>query len=161
MLLGVDSAFVREVCRVDMRRLLEAEPFLGYLGLEVIEAGAGTVALRLSLRSDVTNHAGTIHGGAQYALGEATAVALAAVVFAERVADLDLLTAHATISYHRPAHGTLTARATLPDDVCERIRAECDARGRARFPVDVALVDADGTVATTLTVECAVRVRAA
>jgi uncharacterized protein (TIGR00369 family) len=96
---------------MDMQRLLEAEPFLGYLGLEVVEARPGTAALRLKLRREVTNHIGSVHGGAQYALGEATAIALAATLFAEEISHLDLLTANATIAYHRLACGDLTARA--------------------------------------------------
>ncbi len=95
-----------------MRRLFEAEPFLGYLGLEVVEARAGTAV------------------------------------------------AHASIDYRSLARGTLTARAELPAEDCERIRAELSERGRVRFPVAVALTDADGTIATTLTVEVAVRSRA-
>jgi uncharacterized protein (TIGR00369 family) len=145
---------------VDLRRLFEAEPFLGYLGLEVVEARAGTAVLRLPLRRDVTNHAASVHGGAQYALGEATAITLAATLFAQQVADLNLLTARASIDYRSLARGTLTARAELPAEDCERIRAELVERGRVRFPVAVALTDADGTVATTLTVEVAVRSRA-
>jgi uncharacterized protein (TIGR00369 family) len=144
---------------VDLQSLMEAEPFLGYMGLDVLEARAGTAVLHLALRREVSNHAGTVHGGAQYALGEATAVALAATLFPERVAQLDLLTASATITYHRPARGDLTARAALPAQECERIRTELGARGRVRFPVPVALADADGAVATTLTVECMVRSR--
>lgn len=145
---------------MDMRRLLEAEPFLGHLGLEVLEAREGEAVLRLALRRDVSNHAGMVHGGAQYALGEATAIALAATLFAEQVADLDLVTATASIAYQRPARGDLTAHATLSSEEYERIRAELGAQGRVRFPVAVALADAGGVVATTLSVECAVRRRA-
>jgi len=145
---------------VDLQRLFEAEPFLGYFGLEVVEAQAGTAVLRLPLRRDVTNHAASMHGGAQYALGEATAITLAATLFADQVTDLNLLTAHASIDYRSLARGTLTARAELPVEDCERIRAELGERGRVRFPVVVALTDADGTVATTLTVDVAVRSRA-
>jgi uncharacterized protein (TIGR00369 family) len=144
---------------MDMQRLMEAEPFLGYLGLEVIEARAGAAVLRLPLRREVTNHAASIHGGAQYALGEATAIALAAALFPEQVTRLDLLTAHASIAYRHPAHGDLTARAILPAEECERIRLEFGEHGWVRFPVTVALTDADDTVATSLIVECAVRLR--
>ncbi len=144
---------------MDIAPLMETEPFLGYLGLEVVEAQTGTAVLRLPLRRAVTNHTGSVHGGAQYGLGEATAIALAATLFPERVAQLDLLTASATIAYRRPARGDLTARADLSAEECERIRAEFGERGRVRFPVAVALADADGAVATTLTVECVVRSR--
>jgi uncharacterized protein (TIGR00369 family) len=145
---------------VEMQRLMAAEPYLGYLGLEVLEARVGSVVLRLRLRLEVTNHAGSIHGGAQYGLGEATAIALAATLFPEHIARLDLLTANATIAYLHPAHGDLTARATLPTEECARLHAELGEGGRVRFPVAVTLADAEGVVATTLTVDCAARLRA-
>ena len=143
----------------DMRHLLEAEPFLGYLGLEVVEARMGAVILRLPLRREVSNHAASVHGGAQYALGEATASALAATLFPERIDQVSLLTASASITYHRLAHGDLTAHAELPADEYEHIRTEFDVRGRVRFSASVALTDADGGVTTTLVVACAARLR--
>lgn len=147
---------------VDMQRLIQAEPFLGYLGLEVVEARPGMAVLRLCLRRDVPNHIGTVHGGAQYGLGEATAIALAATLFPEHVDHLNLLTANASITYHRLARGDLTARAVVADDLREPIRAEFAERGRVRFSVAVELTDAadDTAPATTLTVECAVRANA-
>lgn len=148
---------------MDMQQRLEAEPFLGYLGLEVVEARTGIAILCLRLRRDVTNHLGSVHGGAQYALGEATAIALAATLFPERVAHLDLLTANAAITYHRLARGDLTACAALSIEECERIRREFGERGRVCFPVNVSLTDAsrdtDGAAVTTLTVECAAHAR--
>jgi uncharacterized protein (TIGR00369 family) len=155
----VDQTDGQEVDRMDLRQLLEAEPFLGYLGLEVIEAQAGQVLLRLPLRREVSNHIGSIHGGAQYALGEATAIALAATLFPEQISLLDLLTAHADIAYQRPARGDLTARAELSAEACERLRAEFGEQGHGRFSVAVEVADAEGEVATTLTVECVVRLR--
>lgn len=147
---------------MDMQQLLQAEPYLNYLGLEVVEAQAGAVALRLPLRREVSNHIGTVHGGAQYGLGEATAIALAATLFPEHIERLNLLTANATIVHHRLAQGDLTAQATISDDDRERIRTEFAERGRVGFPVTVTITDAsdNATPATTLTVECAVRTRA-
>lgn len=151
---------------VDMRQLLEAEPFLAYLGLEVVEAYDGVAILRLPVRPDVTNHLGSTHGGAQYALGEATAIALAATLFPEHIECLNLLTADATITYHRVARGDLTGWAALPIERCERIRREFGAKGHARFPIHVSLTDAtpddgslDSVVVATLMVECSVHDR--
>ncbi|MGZ3602815.1 MAG: PaaI family thioesterase [Ktedonobacterales bacterium] len=56
---------------MDFSQLLDAEPFLGYLGMQIVEAKVDGVVLRLPLRRELTNHAGMIHGGAQYCLGEA------------------------------------------------------------------------------------------
>jgi acyl-CoA thioesterase len=65
----------------DMQRLMNAtEPFLAYMGFEVVAADDGAATVRLPLRREVTNHAGSAHGGAQYALGEATVIAVAATL---------------------------------------------------------------------------------
>jgi uncharacterized protein (TIGR00369 family) len=142
----------------DMQWLMNAtEPFLGYMGFEVIAADARAATVRLPLRREVTNHAGSAHGGAQYALGEATAIAVAATLFPTELAQVDLLTATATITYQRPAQGDITAHGVLPTDVVERLRTTFGQQGSVRFPVTVEIDDARGAVATTLTVECVVR----
>ena len=144
----------------DMQRLMNTtEPFLAYMGFEAVEVGDGMAAVRLPLRREVTNHAGLAHGGAQYALGEATAIAVAATLFPADLPQLDLLTANATIAYQRPARGDITARGALSADAVERIRADFGQSESIRFPVTVEIADATGMIATTLTVECVARRR--
>jgi uncharacterized protein (TIGR00369 family) len=145
---------------VDMQRLMNTtEPFLTYMGFEVVETSQGLAAVRLPLRREVTNHAGSAHGGAQYALGEATAIAVAATHFPAEFAQLDLLTANATITYQRLAQGDITARGALSAEAAERIQADFVKSGRVRFPATVEIADETGAIATTLTVECVVRRR--
>src|SRR4051794_24834602 len=144
----------------DMQRLMNTtEPFLAYMGFEVVEASQGLAVVRLPLRREVTNHAGSAHGGAQYAWGEATAIAVAVTLFPTDLAQVDLLTANATIAYQRPARGDITARGVLPDGAVEHMRAGFDQSGSVRFPVTVEIADTAGAIATTLTVECVVRRR--
>jgi uncharacterized protein (TIGR00369 family) len=144
----------------EMQRLMKTtEPFLAYMEFEVVEADHGMAAVRLPLRREVTNHAGLAHGGAQYALGEATAIAVAATLFPTELAQVDLLTASATITYQRTAQGDITARGVLPPNAIERIRTDFGASGSVRFPVTVEIADATGVIATTLRVECVVRSR--
>jgi len=144
----------------EMQRLMSAtEPFLAYMGFEVVEASEGMATVRLPLRREVTNHAGSAHGGAQYALGEATAIAVAATLFPTDLARLDLRTANATIAYQRLAQGDITAYGILPAGAVERIQADFGQSGSLRFPVMVEIADATGAIATTLAVECVVRWR--
>ena len=144
---------------MDFSQLLDAEPFLGYLGMQIVEAKVDGVVLRLPLRRELTNHAGMIHGGAQYCLGEATAATLASVMFLEELGRVNVLTAHATITYRRPSHGDLMARTAYTVEEHERVRAEFAAQGRVRFPTNIEMTDASGEVVTTLVVECAVLAR--
>jgi uncharacterized protein (TIGR00369 family) len=144
----------------EMQRLIDTtEPFLAYMGVEAVEVGDGMAAVRLPLRLEVTNHAGLAHGGAQYALGEATAIAVAATLFPTELAHVELLTANATITYQHPARGDVVAHGVLPDEVVERIRTAFNQSGSVHLPVTVEIADATGVIATTLTVECVVRRR--
>lgn len=144
---------------MDFSGLLDAEPFLGYLGIEIVEAKVSDIVLRLPLRQELTNHAGMIHGGAQYCLGEATAATLACVMFIEELNTVNVLTAHAAIDYRRPSRGDLTARTAYTPAEHARVRAEFAAQGRVRFPTTIEMTDASGAVVTTLDVECAVLAR--
>jgi uncharacterized protein (TIGR00369 family) len=140
---------------MELQEALAQEPYLGHLGLEIETVQEQGVALRLPLRREVINHLGMVHGGAQFGLGEATAIALAGRVFKDQLQQVNLLTANATITYRRPSRGGLIGRATLPTaEEQDRLRAIFVERGRARFPVAVELVDETGEVVTTLTVEC-------
>jgi uncharacterized protein (TIGR00369 family) len=141
---------------VELDHLLAGEPYLVLMGMRVESIQAEAVELRLPLRPEVTNHLGIIHGGAQYALGEATAIALASRVPSEQAGPVNLLTASATITYRRRAQGGLIGRASLPPEEVSRLRAVFAEQGRARFPVEVELHDETETVVTTLTVECVV-----
>ena len=139
-----------------LQTLLQTEPFLVYLGLEVVNWEAQAVALRMPLRQELTNHLGMLHGGAQYCLGEATAIALAATLVSDQRESVNLLTANASITYQRPAQGELIGRASIAAEEQSRLRAIFDAKGRVRVPVAVELTDATGQVVTMLAVECVV-----
>ena len=146
---------------MELSNILAGEPYLVHLGMEVVRAEAGEVALRLPLRRVVSNHLGLVHGGAQYALGEATVIALAAMLVSDQPQPVNLLTARASISYRILAKGDRLGRATLPAEEQQRLRAVFAEQGRARIPITVELVDETGEVATTLTVECVALARRA
>ncbi len=135
---------------------LHNQPYLVHLGLEVVELKPYEVALRLPLRREVSNHLGLVHGGAQYGLGEATAIAMAILIFREKLPNLNALTARANIIYQRAAQGDLIGRASFAADTADRMRAQLGAKGKARFLVYVVLNDETGAPVTHLTVDCVV-----
>ncbi|HLW03690.1 MAG TPA: YiiD C-terminal domain-containing protein [Ktedonobacterales bacterium] len=139
---------------MELDHLLAGEPYLVFMGMHVASIQAEAVALRLPLRQEVTNHLGMVHGGAQYALGEATAIALASQALGAQAGHINLLTASATISYRRRAQGGLIGRASLPPEEVSRLRAAFAEQGRVRFPVAVELSDETDMVVTTLNVDC-------
>ena len=61
------------------QQVLDFEPFLRLLDITAEMLGPDDVKLRLSPRREIANHLGGVHGGAQFTLGESTA--LTAAVF--------------------------------------------------------------------------------
>jgi uncharacterized protein (TIGR00369 family) len=139
---------------MELDYLLASEPYLVFMGMHVETLQAESVTLRLPLRQEVTNHLGMVHGGAQYALGEATAIAMASRIPDEQAGQVHLLTASAIINYRRRAQGGLIGRAGMSPEEIIRLRAAFAEHGRLRFPVTVELSDETNNIVTTLTVDC-------
>ena len=135
-------------------QMLELEPFLRHIGIEAEALGPDQAVLRLPVRKEITNHTGGIHGGAQFALGEATGVTAAGLSLGEPLDRLLVLTATSTITYSRSSQGTLRGRANLLHDQRDQLQASWKERGRARVTVPVEIIDATGEVVTTLSVSC-------
>lgn len=56
------------------QQILDFEPFLRFLDIQAELLGPDDVVLRLTPRQEIANHLGGLHGGAQFTLGEATAL---------------------------------------------------------------------------------------
>jgi acyl-coenzyme A thioesterase PaaI-like protein len=141
---------------MEMRQvLLDAVPFNRTLGIEIVAFTANEVKLRLPLRPDLTNHVGTMHAAAQYALGEAASGALNILVFGEQLLQLLPLNRSAQIEYRRPSGGNLLAHAELGDEAMQQVRDAFAAEGRAKYSTAVALYSESDptTVVTVVTVE--------
>ena len=134
--------------------MLELEPFLRHIGIEAETLGPDEAILRLPVRREITNHTGAIHGGAQFALGEATGLTAAGLSLGEPLDHLLVLTAASNITYSRPFQGTLIGRANVLHEQREQLQASWKERGRARVTVPVEILEASGTIVTTLSVSC-------
>ncbi len=135
--------------------LLDAVPFNRTLGIEVVAVTANEVTLRLPLRPELTNHVGTMHAAAQFALGEAASGALNFLIFGEQLAQVVPLAKTAQIEYRRPSHGDLIARGEMGDEALQQVRAAFAKERRAKFSTAVALYAASDptTIVTVVTVE--------
>jgi uncharacterized protein (TIGR00369 family) len=136
------------------QQMLELEPFLRHIGIEAETLGPDQAILRLPVRREITNHTGAIHGGAQFALGEATGLTAAGLSLGVPLAHLLVLTAASTITYQRPSQGVLKGRANVLHEQREQLQASWKDRGRARVTVPVEIIDASGEIVTTLSVSC-------
>ncbi|WP_435358352.1 hydroxyphenylacetyl-CoA thioesterase PaaI [Haloarchaeobius sp. DFWS5] len=55
----------------ELREKIDADPFCDRLGIELVDLGAGTATLELTLAEDMCNFHGTPHGGVIYSLADA------------------------------------------------------------------------------------------
>ncbi|HLI05721.1 MAG TPA: DUF4442 domain-containing protein [Ktedonobacteraceae bacterium] len=138
------------------QQVLDFEPFLRLLDIQAELLGPDEVVLRLSPRREISNHLGGLHGGAQFTLGETTALTAAVLSLGMSLDQVAVLTRGATISYQKTGVGDLVAHACVMHEEREGLRATWQTRRRARLNVPVEVADASGQVVTVLTVACLV-----
>ncbi len=122
---------------------LQSVPFLATLGITVEEARPGTATLRLPAKDGNLDHAGNVHTGALFGLGEAAAGV--AVGTNPRLAGIVHLQKACGIKYLARCRGNVTARATLPSEVIDGVLATLESKDRAQAEVTVQLMDGYGT----------------
>jgi uncharacterized protein (TIGR00369 family) len=92
------------------QQILDFEPFLRLLDIKAEVLGPDNVVLRLPARQEIANHLGGLHGGAQFTLGESTALAAAVFSLGKQLDQVAVLTRGATISYQMTALGERAGR---------------------------------------------------
>ena len=128
----------RKLTAAQLRRIekaVETVPFARLLGIEVDSVDKGTATLGLTIRHELMQNNGVVHGGAVASLIDtATAFAiLSHLTVRERISTVDL-----TISYLRPlTAGRVTASAKV-------VRA-----GRRVIVVSADVLDNEGRLAAT------------
>ncbi|HET9676810.1 MAG TPA: DUF4442 domain-containing protein [Solirubrobacterales bacterium] len=137
----------------------QAVPFVGYLGVEVVEIAEGEATALLPDRGELFNHVGSQHAGALFTAAETASGAAFVGAFAERMGDLTPLARNAEISYEKIANGTITAKARLAMPAADAL-ATLDADGKVEFPCEVELTDANGTLVAAANVRWHVRLKA-
>lgn len=121
---------------------LQSVPYLASLGITVEEARPGSALLRLPATPDNQDHAGNVHSGALFALGEAAAGV--AVGTTPRLVGLVRLQKACGVKYLANVRGDVTARATLPPEVVDGVLDDVEERGRTRAEVVVEVMDGHG-----------------
>jgi acyl-coenzyme A thioesterase PaaI-like protein len=126
-------------------------PFNRLIGLEVAAAGSGFL-VSLPDGPQYTNHLGTVHASALFAVAEAGSGAFllrhlgSGEGFVPMVRRLEA-------KFRKPASGRVSARASVPPEEVARWSAELAARGRVSVSVPVEVVDASGGVVLSASVE--------
>ncbi len=138
------------------QQILDFEPFLRFLDLQADVLGPDDVVLRLATRHMLSNHLGGLHGGAQFTLGESTALVAAVLSLGKQLNQVAVLTKGATIRYHKTALGDLIAHARVMHEERENLQASWNTKKRVHLTVPVEIADSTGQIVTVLSVECLV-----
>lgn len=125
---------------------------LPYNTLLGIHPAADPPALQLPAGPQYLNHLGTVHAGALLSLAEA-ATGEFLLTYLQDTAGLIPVVRRMEAKFRKPAHGTLTARATVPPASLTQLTADLATRGRALVTVKVDVHDASGTHALSAEVE--------
>jgi len=140
-----------------IRNGIEQMPYNAMVGIRIVEMDGGRARGTLAARPEVGNHVGTMHAGAQFSLIEAISGAAVSSAFLDLLGRAVPLAQGAELTYRRPARGDVVAEAVVAAEEVERVRAELEAHGRARFDVKVNVTDAEGTLATEATMRWYIR----
>jgi len=141
------------------RSMATAVPYIGHMGIEVVEMSDGAATATLPDRPDLHNHVGSQHAGALFGVAETASGAAFVGAFAARMADLTPLARGAEIAYVKVARGQVEAKAKLGVPAAE-VLATLDQDGRVDFSVEVEMTDGEGETVATATVDWNVRLKA-
>ena len=116
-------------------------PFVSHVGIEAQSSDA----LQLVLTEQVSNHVGTMHAAALFALAETQSGVLLQELFPEYGVDEVIpLLRGSSLKYHTPASSTVIATASVTPEDQERFLSRFERRGRAGITVSVILQDEAG-----------------
>jgi acyl-coenzyme A thioesterase PaaI-like protein len=128
-------------------RAIDGVPFAKLAGVKINTVSCGASAAQLVERPELTNHIGTMHAAALFALGEAASGAAMAGTLGVLIMKAKPVASEASIKYLKLAKGTITAFATLDGDAAKFIE-QLENDGKIRFDVLVDLNnDSNETVA--------------
>jgi acyl-coenzyme A thioesterase PaaI-like protein len=122
-------------------------PFNKLVGLKISDK----VGFQLMLENDLayTNHAGTVHAAALFALAEAAASQFLIEQFPDFGSEIVPVVRKSEIAYKKIAYGTIYAQASFFKSIAKEIIEQLTLRKRALFDVQVQLFDSDSSLVFT------------
>lgn len=128
-----------------------ALPFNRFLGLQTADPGSGFL-VALPGSANFTNHLGTVHAGALLSVAEAGSGAFLLKHLGDGTGYLPVVRRMES-KFRKPAHGRISARASVGAGELERFMTELTAKGRALIRVSVEVVDESGVIALSSEVD--------
>jgi acyl-coenzyme A thioesterase PaaI-like protein len=140
------AALIREFPPSATGRPMADFPFVERSGLELLHAERGRAVLRLPFEPNI-NHVGMVYAGALFTVAEVPGGVLFASAF-----DLTRfypIVGNLEIRFAKPARTSVLVDARMADDEVERVAADLEATGKAKWVLTQELVDESGTVVAT------------
>ena len=125
-----------------LNKALKSVPFHKMLNISVEETKPGHVVLRLAYNDQNTNHSGTLHSAAVFAVGELAATV--ALGTHPELSQLQHLQKCTKIKYILPSSKDITAHATVTEEMVQAIQNSL-ASGNAQVEIPVKVLDGHGT----------------
>ena len=134
------------------QQMMDTLPFVQLLGIKIDAIGPGTSEVSMPSDPKLNNHLGTSHAGALFTLAETASGAAMAGGFADLIMGLRPVAKESRIQYEKVAKGATRASGRVPGDI-DALKATLKAEGKVAFPVEVEIVDAEGTLAAKVQVD--------
>ncbi len=116
-------------------------PLARHLGIELDDVSAGAATATLPDAKHNTNHIGSQHAGALFALADTASGAAIAGAFGQKILQLRVVVSEATVKYTKTARGAIVAEARVAGDA-KALAKSIDDAGKVVMRVDVELHDA-------------------
>jgi acyl-coenzyme A thioesterase PaaI-like protein len=137
-------------------RAIDGVPFAKFAGVQIDTVSCGVSTARLVERPELTNHIGTMHAAALFALGEAASGAAMAGTLGLLIMKAKPVASGASIKYLKLAKGTIIALAKLEADA-DKVIKELEIEGKIRFNVLVDLNNESNETVAQMKVEWHIR----
>jgi acyl-coenzyme A thioesterase PaaI-like protein len=140
------------------KQAIDSVPFAKFAGVEIVEVGKGESVATLVERAELTNHIGTMHAAAMFALGEAASGAAMAGALGVLLLRSRPVASQACIKYLKPANGTIIATAKVQGDA-QQLADQLEREGKVKFDVLVQLSNPANEIVSELTVEWHIKIK--
>lgn len=134
------------------QQMMGSLPLVSLLGIQIEEIGPGTARVVMPADPKINNHLGSQHAGAVFTLAETASGAAMAGGFAELILDLRPVAKEARIQYLKVLKGSTCASAKVEGDLAA-LKQSLQRDGKVAFPVQVEIVDSEGTLVAQVQVE--------
>lgn len=134
------------------QQMMSSLPLVNLLGIKIEEIGPGHARVVMPADPKINNHLGSQHAGAVFTLAETASGAAMAGGFADLILDLRPVAKQAGIQYLKVLQGSTRAEARVKGDIAA-LKKTLQDEGKVAFPVDVDVIDTEGTLVAQVQVD--------